>query len=271
MGEAKNKKRAHARVLREQPNCIYCGGTTLADTIEHMPPIQMFRLRQRPKGMEFPACRPCNNGTSHSDLVASLLGRMYPDAEGDGAIAELKKLLSGVAINVPGLLEEMMISEGEERRAKLTIPKIPAGGAVLRANGPILENHMKIFGAKLGFAVHFEERREIIPPEGGVQPLYYTNVNAARGELPDEIIKLLPEPPKTLRQGMKHVTNQFSYSWLPTVEGRHNLAYAVFNEAFAILAVTTLDRSVFLDQNAIRYPVFAPGDFKKGHALVPSQ
>jgi len=36
-----------------------------ADTIEHMPPIQMFRLRQRPKGMEYPACRGCNNGSQH--------------------------------------------------------------------------------------------------------------------------------------------------------------------------------------------------------------
>jgi hypothetical protein len=62
-----------------------------ADTIEHMPPIQMFRLRQRPKGMEYPACRRCNNGTGVSDLIASLLGRTYPGSIGDLEKAELKK------------------------------------------------------------------------------------------------------------------------------------------------------------------------------------
>jgi len=62
---------------------------------------------------------------------------------------------------------------------------------------------MEIFGSKLGFAVHYEEKREIIPPGGGVQAFYFTNVSAARGELPRSVIDLLPGPPKTLRQGIK--------------------------------------------------------------------
>jgi hypothetical protein len=68
-----------------------------------MPPIAMFDDNQRPKGLEFPACRDCNNGTRLSDTVASLLARTYPDAQTPD---DLERLLSGVRNNIPGLLEE---------------------------------------------------------------------------------------------------------------------------------------------------------------------
>jgi hypothetical protein len=259
MGEAKAKQLAHATILKRFPFCIYCGAA--ATTIEHMPPIQMFRLRQRPKGLEFPSCVDCNNGTGHSDLVASLLGRTYPDPKSQEAQVEIKKLLAAVGNNVPGLLQEMMVGEADQKNARRNIPNAPPNAAVLRANGPILERHMRIFGAKLGLALHYEVHGTPVPREGGVQALYFTNVNAARGELPRKIIDKLPSP-QTLRQGTKHVSDQFGYSWQSTEERRHSAFYAVFNESFSILAVTALDRTEFLERHAAKHTVFAPGAFK---------
>jgi hypothetical protein len=181
-GEAKRKRRAHAAILGRFPFCIYCGAT--AKTIEHMPPIQMFRLRDRPKGLEFPSCLECNNGTGDSDLVASLLGRTYPDAKLEHGRSELIKLLEAVGNNVPGLLQEMQVEAGGQKLARRSIPNIPPHTAVLRADGPILQHHMLTFGAKLGFALHFEFFGTRFRDDGGVQPFYYTNVSAARGELP---------------------------------------------------------------------------------------
>jgi hypothetical protein len=87
MGEAKQKLglklRTRAALLADAPGCIYCAGENVATTIEHMPPISAFEGRQRPKGFEFPACRTCNNNTGHSDLVAALLSRIWPDAESE--------------------------------------------------------------------------------------------------------------------------------------------------------------------------------------------
>lgn len=260
MGESKLKKRAHAAILEEFPWCIYCGGMKPATTVEHMPPIQMFQLRQRPKGLEFPACKQCNNGTGHSDLVASLMGRVYPDPAADVAKDEVKKLLRAVSNNVPGLLQEMRVGRAGQKIARNNVPRMIAGAGVLRANGPIMERHMRIFGAKLGFALHFEAHGLPVPPAGGVQPMYFTNVNAAKGEIPRGLLELLPEP-KTLRQGGQNVSSQFKYSSLITEERRHSLFYAVFNEAFAVAAVTAIDRSEFLAQNQDRWPVVVPGDF----------
>jgi hypothetical protein len=77
MGEAKRNLRAHAAILADAAGCIYCAGENVATTIEHMPPISLFEGRQRPKGLEFPACQPCNNGTGHSDLDDGFHGTSF--------------------------------------------------------------------------------------------------------------------------------------------------------------------------------------------------
>src|SRR5215212_9967475 len=113
MGEGKAKRRAHASILERSSHCIYCGEQ--ADTIEHMPPRMMFRGKQRPKGLEFPSCRGCNSGTSQSDIVASLIGRLSPDPTTQVEADEFKKLLVSVHQNVPGLLEEMRTRRAGEK------------------------------------------------------------------------------------------------------------------------------------------------------------
>jgi hypothetical protein len=257
MGEAKIKRRAHAAILAAHPWCIYCGGIHPADTIEHMPPIAMFDGKQRPKGLEFPTCRDCNNGTRLSDMAASVLGRAYPDA---GTPDELRRLLSGVANNIPGLLEEMQVGRAGQKFFHRDTPSVPAGAAVLRVNGPIVKKHIGIFGAKLGLALHYEAHGLPVPPSGGVQPMFFTNVNDLRGEIPTEVVELLP-PPRTLKQGKREVSAQFRYSWGLTEEGRHSFFFAVFRYSFAIAAVTAVDRSEFLERNADKYPITIPGAF----------
>src|SRR5688572_17251940 len=134
MGESKAKRRAHASILKLDPRCIYCGER--ADTIEHMPPRMMFRGKQRPKGLEFPSCRPCNNGTSQSDIVASLIGRVSPDPTTQMEADEFKKLLLSVHQNVPGLLEEMRTRRAGEKLEVRRLGVHPASG-IMRADGPI--------------------------------------------------------------------------------------------------------------------------------------
>jgi hypothetical protein len=118
MGESRVKKRAHSGVLESCPSCIYCGGDVAAVSIDHVPPRAMFRGRRRPKGLEFASCKGCNEGTGRADLVAALLGRVAPDAKDDEERTELKRLLEGVANNVPGLLEEMHLDEDEQAAAR---------------------------------------------------------------------------------------------------------------------------------------------------------
>src|ERR1700730_15593518 len=115
VSESRARKRAHGVILEQCPFCVYCGGSILATTVDHVPPIGMFRSRRRPKGLEFASCLPCNGGTRLADLVAALLCRAYPDSNGANEKEELERLLSSVNNNVPGLLQEMRIGPGGQK------------------------------------------------------------------------------------------------------------------------------------------------------------
>jgi hypothetical protein len=167
----------------------------------------------------------------------------------------LRKVLHAVANNVPGLLQEMMLSDAEQAAAKMPI------GWALRANGPILTSYILTFGAKLGLALHFELHKRPVPVSGGVLPIWFSNVQAVRGEIPTNLLAMLPTP-RTMMQGKQHVGDQFQYSWTMTDDRQHTLLYAVFRQSFAIAATTADDRTKFLDKWKHRHRVFAPGEVR---------
>lgn len=88
MGQAKDKMSRLERIRQHQPFCVYCGGTTPIETIEHIPPISMFDLRRRPKGLEFGACYACNHGSRHDDIALAVVSRSFPDPVGNALISQ---------------------------------------------------------------------------------------------------------------------------------------------------------------------------------------
>jgi len=247
-------------MLSNSKGFIFCTGSQAATTIEHMPPKSMFEAKLRPKGFEYPACAECNNNTGHSDLVAALLGRCWPNADTDVARTDLIKLLRAVSNNAPAVLLEMDIGRAGEKMARKR-HNIPDDAHPLRADGPILNKHLQTFAAKLGFALHYEMTGDWIPHGGGVQVMWFSNVQALNGEIPSILVEGLPTP-LTLQQGTKSVADQFQYSYA-RAEQDHLLYYASFNLSFAVAGITALDRSVCLDARAAEFPIFSPGDFRR--------
>jgi hypothetical protein len=258
MGQAKLKRQAHAAILANHLGCIYYAGLNVATTIEHMPPISVFEGRQRPKGFEFPACGQCNNGTSHSDLVAAMLARIWPDADSEIQKKDVKKLLSAVANNIPQLLHEMNVGRAGEKLAR-KLHSLPTDVHPMRANGPLLTHHIHTFAAKFGFALHYEVYGAPVPATGGVQVMWFSNVQALNSQIQQMLVDLLPSP-STLQQGTKSAGEQFKYSYT-TVENDHLLYLASFNKSFAVAGITAMDRTLYLEKRSDRLPVFKPGDF----------
>ena len=75
MGEAKLKRTATQKLIKEFPNCCECGGLRASSTREHMAPKALFDNSHRPDGLVMPACGVCNDGTRTADLVASIVSR----------------------------------------------------------------------------------------------------------------------------------------------------------------------------------------------------
>jgi hypothetical protein len=259
VGQARQKRESFEAMLAKRPGCIYCAGAAIATTIEHMPPRSMFEGRQRPKGLEFPACEPCNGGTKHSDLVAAMLARCWTNSNSVEHQRELQKVLGGVANNVPGVLPEMFIGRGGEKLARKR-HNLPPDAAPLRADGPILTHHVLTFAAKFGFALHYEIYGAPIPKEGGALTMWFSNAQALNDQIPPILFEMLPTP-ATLQQGTKSVARQFLYSFART-EGGHMLYFASFNQSFAVAGITAQDRTIYLKaREGGSHPIFVPGDF----------
>jgi hypothetical protein len=115
----------------------------------------------------------------YSDLVASMLARSLPQAGTDSHRKEVVKIFAAVANNVPGILHEMQVGRASEKLARKQYG-IPSDMHTLRADGPILNHHILTFAAKLGFALHFEMTGSAIPTTGGVQAMWFSNLQGWR-------------------------------------------------------------------------------------------
>lgn len=225
------------KLQAEQPWCVYCGMTNRGTTIDHMPPIAMFDMRQRPQGLEFLACDPCNHGSKGLDQLMSLLTRSYPDADTPEAKVETRQLMTAVSNNFPGVLEEMKPSRLQVKRGRRVAKDGLAG--VFNASGPIIGNAILRFGAKVGLALHFEKTRSALPPSGGVFVKCYTNYDLFRNAIPSDILPLVG-PPRTLRQGRKTTEGYFEYA-SGTDDGPLVMHYVTFRLSLSYLLFSTAD------------------------------
>lgn len=210
MGEAKLRSRAKSAILANEPRCIYC--EALAETVEHMPPLVMFKKRSRPSGMEFASCKACNNGTSGSDLVASFLSRLGPfDEPDDWRIREAKGLTNRLKQHAPGVLDELIREDKREGNWIRGPGGILVPSVVIQADGPLLKSYLKIFAAKMGMALYREYVGVALPMTGGVLTTSYLNLGLAQ-KTADVILKLTPQF-GTLKQGTFQVQDQFAYRY----------------------------------------------------------
>jgi hypothetical protein len=243
MGAAKRKRVSMAERLARAEGCVYCANAGKAETMDHMPPIAIFTLRDRPSGLEFPSCARCNLGTSATDQVVALMSRINPDPSSEAEIAELRLCLKAVKNNVPGLLEEM---EGSPEWRLEAAKRIGPGKHPLYTAGPLVSGHMERFAAKFGLAMHFELTGKPVPASGVVAARWYSNADVLENKFPQEAWQILSAP-QTLRQGRKHVSDQFEYAYAVDDEGRFGMFLGTFRFSFAVLAFTSDDPERFAE------------------------
>lgn len=230
--------------------CIYCGGAQVATTIDHMPPIIMFRDKDRPKGYEFSSCEQCNNGAGHSDLVAAMIARTFPAIEQSEEM-ELAGIFRAIGNNIPAVLSEMFVDRSAQAQTAARIGVSLSDYKFIRIDGPLCMAYLSGFGARLGFAMHFHQTGRIVPKAGGASVRLYSNLDLIEGRVPDELIQVLPSP-STLTAGKKHVGSQFKISTRVAEGDGMTITFASFRMSFAVM-VATAD-----DAGKLRDPDFPP-------------
>lgn len=223
------------RMLASQPHCIFCGGLTPASTVEHMPSRVLFDGKQRPRGLEFPSCQPCQESTRKAETVFAVLSRFYPDPSTNTRRAEFKKLLLAAERHNPGLLVEMDTDQlGHLQRLGNVIPSLPSWN-FLHVGGPICTSSVSAFAVKLGLALHYEVTRRIVPKGGVAVVARFSNIDAFTGDMPKEALALFG-PGQTLQMGKFRLDAQFEYSSLYAADTMTMSAhFATFRMSMALI------------------------------------
>lgn len=139
--------------------------------------------------------------------------------------------------------------------------RVPASGHPLFCGGPILTGHMERFAAKFGFAMHYEVAGVPIGADGAVAARWYSNADVFEGRFPTDVWDVLGSP-ATLRQGKRHVTDQFEYAWAVDGEGAMGMFLGTFRQSFAIIAFTTTSHKAVFDDPPVPLRLWRPGCFK---------
>jgi hypothetical protein len=234
-------RRQHKKqFLENNPFCCFCGGYTPSTEIDHIPARVLFDNRQWPVGYEFPACQPCNKASRHDEQVVGVLSRLYPEPKTGKKEKEFDERLRAVADNYPGLLEEMIPSADQVQNAlskyNIRTPgKLPpAGLAFVSVKGPLVNRAVANFGRKLFLALYYKHTGKILPKEGGIAILWYSNLQIENDEIPRELAPLVSGFPNLERSKMD-LSDQFFYRFGVTEDLKASVFLAFFRRSFAIL------------------------------------
>lgn len=229
----------------KNPFCIFCGGTTRANTREHCPPRALFQLRNWPEGFEFPSCLSCNAGTADDDVLVSLLGRMDPFAHSGDLDGKVSGLIKNANKQYPDLLQQMLsMTASESRKAARALNIKPPRGHTYQQIGIVkvtddIDKAVCNLARKLSKAIYFKATENIFPTCGSIQLHWFTNADFFKyGTFPalDSFANIQSVKPVLVRNG-KDLSDQFDYRY--SFSEDHGLAVlrAVFGKSFGIVTI----------------------------------
>jgi hypothetical protein len=242
MGEAKQRSRSKAQVLRDNPRCIYC--LSPAKTVEHMPPRTMFKDRHRLSGMEFGCCEACNNGTKAADAIASFLAHSSPTAglHTEWQTPVMRKLMDTAEQLEPGFHNEFFNKEKSQKTYLKTESSILMPVVMINADGPIVKRSMTKFSAKLAMALFREHVGKPLSEGSGVFVKWFLNAGLSEDQA-HGYLSILPLHGE-MRQGAQRSIEQFGYRY--NCDGRSLIAAMIgFHSNLHIFVIATSDLCTF--------------------------
>lgn len=231
--------------IKEHPLCCFCGGTTSAEEMDHIPSRTIFDNRQWPEGYVFPACVKCNRSSRHAENIISMISRLNSVNRNSEESKTFEKCAKAVARNYPGLLEEMRPSIRLARKAARRYEiELPQGLTVLdlpfvSLDSPRIDDSIHEFGNKLFLALYYKHTRRILPQSGGVAIKWFTNLEMDNGAIPEYIFSIISQIPIIKRS--KDLGDQFFYKYGVTACTDGAGFVVVFRMSFALVGIIHTD------------------------------
>jgi len=257
-------KKLRNKVLKPDKKCIYCGGSKIATEIEHMPPKGMFVGSHRPDGLVFASCSDCNRGSSKLDDAAAFFAAMWgyhePDKrQQDHINAKFRSMVN----NNPNLYKELRPTNLRLADGSDAVDQNGQPYGAMKVDGPFARDAIFRFGAKVAMALHFEETKQIAGPEYQIGVLCFTNANAFRDEVPQQIFEILPGQ-DMLKQGRWTSKGVFEYKSGKTEDGGSSVHWAVLGQTLCYILFVGPDLPVPQESDG-GGEMFRPGCLKRDY------
>lgn len=250
MGQARIKElKAHDVAFSKSQNCIFCGGSVVATTVDHYPPRAVFHDNRWPEGYVFPACAGCNSRSREADNWAGFLSMMDPNIDWpDNELEKNVKRLVSLDRVSPGLIEEHFGGTAIEKKSLARRLKMKREPGQTFADLPVVRvpavahEWMDVFAPKLTKALHFEHTHRIPPSNAGLHYWWYTNASQLEGKVPRIINSDFGFP--NVQRANVDLSGQFNYRYQVSNDGDMGLFVIGFRFAFMIISAITFDPAV---------------------------
>jgi len=228
--------------IKQNPWCIFCGGTEATTTKEHCPPRALFQHRAWPEGFEFPACVKCNNGTANDDRMLAMLART--DYKGDAGNRDggFSGLVAGVHSQDASQIRAMLPSVREARTYNRRYCIVPKPGQTHQDASPVkitpeMQAAVEVFSGKLAKALYFREARKVFPSHGRLALRWFTNVELLENDSYPvfQMLEGIGGSAPLLKRGGKILNDQFSYKFTAPSNADMFVLQASFGSAFGLV------------------------------------
>lgn len=228
--------------------CVLCGGKRPAETTEHAPPKAMFRDKQRPKGLEVPACNRCNHGTADLDQLASFLAfSQAPRAvyRSEGLSEYELKVVNGTANNGPRLYDD---ANPRPVRDKNGLILGTAHEVVLTAE---TAQKAAMWAAKQSLALWFKHTGQIASHRSTIDVTLLSNAEAPSQTLANCIRSLGQSI--SLSTQRNDTSKQFSYKF--QYDEAHKVAamFAQYHGGFAFVSIVKDRKTAKLSHRGLAF------------------
>lgn len=196
------QKTRKQQFLEDHPVCCFCGGLTPSTSLDHVPPQACFPKGFVPEGIEFPACKRCNDVTRPLDQALGYYTMLIDYDLNNLHVDRAKGLHNGMLNNAPEALPEFKLSpntiravmkqHGIERTPGLLLRDEPIVRSLVLASTRIDEATVAV-GRKLGCALYYRHKKRILTSAHRICTGWHQLQDTAKAELNGYLSEMLQD------------------------------------------------------------------------------
>lgn len=243
-----SQKRYREKFFSDHPTCCFCGGIRKSEEIEHMPSRIMFIEKHRPRGLEFPACKKCNDSTRKSEPIVAFFALSMSAEKNVKYRSHMDKLIDHIKRYDRRVLDEIIAGRIYGIKKEKAINNTYKSDYRILNMGEKSKKHIHIFNKKMSIAL-FYNKTSIILNENARVAIHLHSYFDFISENPPKFPTYLGNF-DTLRQGGWNVADQFQYRYVLAVDNKAAIFQFVYHNNMVSTCFVVQDHSMVKDKGS---------------------